>query len=107
MSIGTYLVGIAIVLIIAAYLGRPFRRFSVDKDKVIEKWVANVRNRIDESLSVPEDENVEELVVTSAVSSEVSGDEAVNFCPQCGRRVEVDHRFCPGCGTQLVKGAAQ
>jgi hypothetical protein len=34
------------------------------------------------------------------------GDEDINFCPYCGRRIEPDHLFCPKCGRQLVKGGA-
>ncbi len=81
MEIGAILIGIALTVIVGAYLARPFRAGNVD-DQVIETWVSRARN---ESGDVP--------------GSEESA--AVNFCPQCGRRVAPDDRFCAGCGRQL------
>lgn len=88
MSIGSILVGIACVLVAGAYLARPFRRSEADLDQAIEAWVARVRG-------------------SREVEVQGSGkvEEAVNFCPQCGRRVSPDHRFCPACGTRLRGGA--
>jgi hypothetical protein len=31
----------------------------------------------------------------------VTGNGAMRYCPQCGRRVEPDDRFCPKCGRNL------
>ena len=114
MSIGTYLVGIAILLLIAAYIGNPFRRVKVDVDSFIEQWVSDARNNLteDELLTgedalLTSEESTEEVVILTGAGLEVFDTESVNFCPHCGRRVEDSHRFCPGCGTQLVKGAAQ
>jgi hypothetical protein len=42
MSIGTVLVAIALVLVLAAYLARPFRK-PADLDQAIEAWVAQVK----------------------------------------------------------------
>lgn len=81
MSIGSVLVGIALVLIVAAYLARPFRRVEADPDRAIEVWVAQVR-------AERETESV-----------------MVNYCPQCGRRLGPNDRFCAGCGTRLQGGA--
>ena len=43
MSIGSILVGIALILGVGAYLARPFRRGRVDLDRAIETWVSQVR----------------------------------------------------------------
>ena len=87
MSIGSVLVGIAVTLIVGAYLARPFRIVAVGEranlDQDIETWVARARSR-----------------GTEAGSAEVDT-EPVNFCFNCGRRVGPVDRFCPGCGTQL------
>jgi len=47
-------------------------------------------------------------VPVSLPSQSASSQTAVNFCPQCGRRVTLDYRFCPGCGARLPveEGAA-
>jgi hypothetical protein len=90
MGIGSVLVGIGIALIVGAYLARPFRRVSApaDIDQAIEAWVAQVHpGKVTVSTAPPERDV-----------------EAVNFCPQCGRRVSHDDRFCSGCGTQLSRG---
>lgn len=83
MSIGSILVGVAFVLGVGAYLARPFRRGRVDLDRAIETWVSQVR-----------------------VGERGGGaaEEAVNYCPQCGRRVGSDDRFCVGCGKPLPGG---
>ena len=84
MSIGTILVGIAIALIVGAYLARPFRTASVDPERAIEAWVAEAR-----------------------AGGQVSrgAEEAVNFCSKCGRSVGPGDHFCPDCGTRLQRGA--
>lgn len=45
MSIGTVLVALALALVAAAYLARPFRaaRAGADLDRAIEAWVAQAR----------------------------------------------------------------
>ena len=95
--------GAAVLLIITVYVSAPFRRIKVDVDRTIEKWVSAARNQLDSGDALSG-------VETSSVYPEVKVDmgkvdslEPVNFCPHCGRRVEVDHRFCPGCGTLLLK----
>ncbi len=81
MSTGSVLAGIAVALVVGAYLARPFRTAEVDLDRAIEVWVAQVR-------AERETESV-----------------MVNYCPQCGRRLGPNDRFCAGCGTRLQGGA--
>lgn len=90
MGIGSVLVGIAMALIVGVYLARPFRavRGGTDSDDAIEMWVAQARAEGAAPTLVEEDA------------------EPVSFCPQCGRRVGPDDRFCAGCGTPLRGGAA-
>ena len=82
MSIGTVLVGIGVVLLVGAYLARPFRKGEMDLDRAIETWVAQVRSGEQQEETEPEAT-------------------PTNYCPQCGRRARPDDRFCSGCGTQL------
>ncbi|TFG69124.1 MAG: zinc-ribbon domain-containing protein [Anaerolineales bacterium] len=103
MSLGTYLIGAALILLIAAYVGSPLRGMKFEAEKVIEQWVSDARIRLEKVPHVSIVENKADLVTRN----EVVDVEQINFCPQCGRRVEVDHRFCPGCGTPLPKGAAK
>ncbi len=90
MGIGSVLVGIGVALIVGVYLARPFHKVSApaDMDQAIETWVAQVHTGKTTSGTVPPERDVE----------------AVNFCPQCGRRVGHGDRFCSGCGTQLSEG---
>jgi len=90
MSIGAILVGVALALLTGAYLARPFRRAEADPDRVIEHWVARLRER--GGTGVQEGRGAGEA------------EEPVNYCPQCGRRVGPDDRFCAGCGTPLREG---
>jgi hypothetical protein len=92
MSIGSVLVGVAVALIVGAYLARPFRVVNVNADedanldRDIEAWVAQARSR------------------GTGISSVEADSEPVNFCFECGRRVGPDDRFCAGCGTRLRGG---
>lgn len=98
MSIGAVLVGLSMALVATAYLARPFRvaRIADDLDQVIEDWVAQV------GATEPETEAVE--VVRGAAPSQKG--EPILFCPQCGRHVGPDDRYCTGCGTRLRGGVA-
>lgn len=88
MSIGSVLVGIALALVVGAYLARPFRtRARDDLDRQIETWVARVRAEVEGGRGAEEQRG-----------------ETANYCPQCGRRVGPDDRFCAGCGTWLQEG---
>lgn len=115
MSLGSIFVGLAIVVITIAYIVRPFRAASgaaaaSRTDKLIEAWVRSA------PVVVPDGENAEvpatptatarpepaarpSSVPATAHGAPSAG--AVNFCPQCGRRVTADYRFCPGCGASL------
>jgi hypothetical protein len=84
MSLGTILVGIAVALVVATYLARPFRKGGADIDRAIETWVAQVRAE-----GRPRDDKPEA--------------ESLSYCPQCGLRVRPDDRFCSGCGTPLLE----
>lgn len=93
MSIGSILVGVAVTLVLAVYLARPFRtsRAGVSLDRTIESWVAQMRA-----------EKTEPALGGSADGA----DERASFCPQCGRAAGADDRFCAGCGTRLRGGTA-
>jgi len=125
MSLGTILVSVAALILVAAYVARPFRSVRVDGDRVIDTWVRQVR-----SDSVAVDDRSEPVGVEGAVIAQrdadlpvsqlpraagaraagavpvgaIDRDEPVNFCPYCGRRVAPDHVFCRGCGRQLAEG---
>ncbi len=89
MSIGSILIGVAVTLVVGAYLARPFRAApegeGANLDQDIETWVTQVR-----------------AGGMTTVSTEPDS-EPVNFCFECGRRVGPDDRFCPGCGTRLER----
>jgi hypothetical protein len=74
MGVGSILVSVAVLLFLAAYVARPFRRAEVDLDKLIEARVARIRwERSD----------------------------GTHPCPHCGHHVGTDDRFCAGCGAPL------
>ena len=100
MSIGSILVGVSVALLVAAYLARPFRptRAGDDVDRMIETWVTRARSE------VPTEPELEPERMPSPAPQATA--EPVNFCPQCGRRVGPDDRFCAGCGRQLPGGGA-
>ncbi len=111
MSLGSIFIGLAIAVIVIAYIVRPFRAASgaaVSRtDKLIEAWV----RAVPAATPVGQDVVAEPRVQASAAApvsvavprtvQPVPSSEAVNFCPQCGRRVTSDYRFCPGCGALL------
>jgi hypothetical protein len=124
MNLGSIFVGLAVAVITIAYIVRPFRVASgaaVSRtDKLIEAWVraAPVATPgVQDAVTAP---GVVAVADTGAVASVaaptpvvappspapavvqvVAPSGAVNFCPQCGRRVTSDYRFCPGCGALL------
>jgi hypothetical protein len=81
MDVGSALIGVAVVLVVAAYLARPFRStwVSRDLDRVIEGWVAQVR----------------------AEGTLPGEDGAPGACPRCGHPVAPDDRYCAACGAPL------
>jgi hypothetical protein len=100
MSVGAILVGIGALLVVVSYIVRPFRTAtrSGHIDRVIEAWVARVRG--EEKTNGRAGTRGEHL---GSVDAEAA---PINFCPQCGRRVMADDRFCSGCGTRLGGGSA-
>lgn len=90
MSIGSVLIGLALALVVGAWLARPFRR-AADPDRAIEHWVAQARAA-----------HGEPFVVRHEVErSAVDVDEDIHFCPRCGRRVGPEDRFCARCGASI------
>lgn len=96
MSVGSILFGIAVLAVVGAYVARPFRwATGVDVDHAVESWVAQLRR----------DEKTQGAMAEKSsepVEGETDG-QTVNYCPQCGRRVSSDDRFCSGCGTRLER----
>jgi len=93
MGIGSIFVGIALLLVVVAYLVRPFRMAGAGAglDRAIEAWVAQVRAEGQGSRG------------TERQGSK-RAEEEVNFCAQCGRHVSPDDRFCAQCGAPLGEG---
>jgi tRNA(Ile2) C34 agmatinyltransferase TiaS len=89
MSIGSILVGIAVAMVVVAYLARPFRRAraNVHPDREIEAGVAQLRAEMEKA------------------QGDTAAEERTACCPQCGRRAGPGDRFCARCGTQLQEGA--
>jgi uncharacterized paraquat-inducible protein A len=88
MSIGSILVGIAVAMVVVAYLARPFRqaRANADLDRDIEAGVAKVRAEMEKA------------------QGDTAAEDGTAYCPRCGRRAGPDDRFCARCGTQLQEG---
>jgi len=98
MSIGSILVGTAALIVVAAFVARPFRTRSTSAtDRAIEAWVARIGDEVDEREETAESEH--------PAPREETTKRAVNFCPQCGQRAEPGDRFCSGCGTPLRRAA--
>jgi rubrerythrin len=95
MSIGALLIGLAGAILAVSYITQPFsHKQAADVDQVIDRWVADARRKPTVAQPTVEQER-------AAQEKQGVKEEAINFCPQCGRRVASDHRFCPGCGTKL------
>jgi len=94
ISLGSILVGIAITAVVVAYVSQPFRHAHADLDKTIEAWVQEAHiEHPPTPASVP----------PHAPRTLSTDNEPINFCPQCGRKLEADHVFCPGCGNKVPK----
>ena len=78
MGIGSVLVGLAALVVLAAYVALPFRSTSLDVDRAIEVWASQDRNLENDDIAVDG-----------------------RFCTACGRQAQPDDRFCSGCGTEL------
>jgi hypothetical protein len=105
LSVGSLLVGVAVMLVTVVYVARPFRRGEVKADRAVEAWVQRARSDLDVP-TADEPSPVVEPATPVVVGGAPHADAPVNFCPYCGRRVEPDHRFCPGCGKPLPEDSA-
>ncbi len=78
MGTGALLVGLALLVVTVAYVGRPFRPNPTREadDRVIEGWVSALRPAADSGRA--------------------------RFCTACGNPLAPSHRFCPSCGTPVV-----
>lgn len=104
MSIGSVLIGIAVLAVVVAYLARPFRPFATASvDRSIEAWVAQAKA---EDLAAEEQGRRELSDKRRKPAERGTAIEPMNYCPQCGRRVDRDDRFCSGCGKRLTGGPA-
>lgn len=99
MSIGSILVGIAVLALVVAYLARPFRPAgSASVDRTIETWVREVQDEEPDPSKQPQAEHAGDRM-TPADAEPVA--RPVNYCSQCGQRVASDDRFCSSCGARL------
>jgi hypothetical protein len=93
MTVGALLVGIAVLGVVAAYVARPFRSTrTAPSEQTIETWIARTRG-VGEELERERQQRVTPEPTGSAL--------VVNYCRQCGQRVDEADRFCSGCGTPL------
>jgi hypothetical protein len=112
LSVGSILVGLAVAMVTVVYIARPFRRQNLDVDRAVELWVERARESAardgaawEDAAAPVEPASTAPVRDTAEDKDAVRASEAVvNFCPYCGRRVQPDHRFCPGCGKPLPEG---
>ena len=89
MGLGSILAALALALVTAAYVTRPFARRPqtvgglrlADVDRVIESWVERER----------------------ALRRAKREADSASQCPECGASTSVGNRFCPKCGARLGK----
>jgi ribosomal protein L32 len=94
MTIGALLIGLAAAILAVSYIARPFQRERpANLEETIDRWVAEAKRESSPRRAAPP--SPQPKAATEA------DEEPINFCPQCGRRVAPEHRFCPGCGTEL------
>ena len=94
MTVGSVLIGVAALAVVAAYVARPFRAAADrDLDRMIEAWVAQVEAGDPESREESE-RDIESRAPAAAAR-------VMNYCPQCGQPIAQDDRFCSACGAQL------
>ena len=83
MDIGSIVVGVAVALVVGAYLARPFRTTEADLDQSIDAWGTQVRAE------------------GAAARLTDRRPEPMNFCPQCGK---THKNMCHSC-LEAKKGA--
>ena len=103
MSIGALLIGLAVLILLVAYVAGPFRRVESDLDAQIETWIAQVRRSEHVGRQQADTDRIADASVERAAGSDAEQpmSSPPHFCHQCGYRVKPEHRFCPNCGTQL------
>lgn len=104
MSIGSILVGLAVALVVGAFVARPFRQMRASEvERAIESWVAQARAEQRAEGKGQEARGRKQEAREKAEEAE----EPAAFCPQCGRRVGPEDRFCARCGRPLRGGAEE
>jgi len=97
MSVGSVMVGVAVLAVVAAYVARPFRTLDAPGgDRTIEAWVARVQREGERS--------GDGVTGNGDTPTSEAPARIVNFCPQCGQRVDEGDRFCSNCGARLTRG---
>jgi len=86
MSLGTILIGIAILLMLVAYITQPFHEIGTRQEDTIEVWVKQMRE---------EGQNTTHPTPSSDIKV---------TCPNCGEPIQKGHHFCPQCGAPLSEG---
>lgn len=81
-----------------------------DVDAQIEAAVRRMRTpeQLDEQMETAIRQARQKQAATPAMPAAAAGNGAtgssvLQFCPQCGRRVDSDDRFCPQCGHDLMQ----
>jgi len=108
MTVGSILVGVAVLAVVVAYLARPFRPAGMSADRTIEAWVKQVRAEDPGrqlSSGKPKHGRKDDATASAQPAEADGAGQAINYCPKCGRRVDPDDRFCSGCGTELWRRA--
>jgi hypothetical protein len=115
MGLGSVLVGIAVAIVVGAYLALPFRRAEVDPDRVVGAWVGQVRagGVAPQGTGVapqrtegrPRRRHRARPSSGAEAAPQYAEAEEINFCPKCGRRAGPDDYFCAGCGRKLRESA--
>jgi len=73
MSLGTILISVAALVLVAAYVARPFRSVHIDDDRVIDAWVRQLQ-----SDAVAIDDPAEPVGVEAAVTAQRDTDLSVS-----------------------------
>ncbi len=105
MSFGAVLAGVGVLIVLVAYVARPFRKTAEDRtlDRAIEAWIAQMEDKqgvlqhsvgTDGGAGARDDQR----------GGGPTDDGVINNCSQCGRRVSQDDRYCSGCGNRLRRG---
>jgi len=116
MGLGSIMVGVAVLIVLVAFVASPFRSSGQDVDGLIERWVADARKparrpsedharpvaRRDSDVDDAPDDDVRDEDDAIPVIPVAADGAAGHFCHNCGRRVKPEYRFCRNCGARLV-----